>query len=393
LLNIILRSSLVALSAAALLAGTSATHTARADRPSLVVSDDAPPEVVYRKGSRDGSLDDFTPVTESRTFSAASSSAAPSRAPGRHVETLVTRKANELARELSQQQNDADNFQDRLIALQSKSDALASEYYAHVAAINTELQAGTTAGNPVLTERWNDAQEKLEKLSQGASQLNNLATDVSAAASKSAYLQESVRATYGLSGAMQEDHKRLQQIEDDANRNIVSLNRMMTSVNDEINRRTSYLRAENLNMQTLSLAIANGELYGRNVSNSLFKRAAEDGRDMFGGAGGAPAAVPAQKRPLVVIRFDKPNVNYKQAVYTAVSQALEKYPAARFDLVAVSPSQGNPAQMALAGAEARKNGEGVLRSLTQMGLPLERIRLNAANSKDVQNNEVHIFIQ
>ncbi|MBW7910823.1 MAG: hypothetical protein H3C49_06060 [Alphaproteobacteria bacterium] len=86
-------------------------------------------------------------------------------------------------------------------------------------------------------------------------------------------------------------------------------------------------------------------------------------------------------------------MNYEQQLYTAVGQALEKYPAAKFDLVAVSPSQGNAAEMALASTEARKNGENVLRSLTQMGLPLERVRLNAANSSGVRNSEVHLYLQ
>ena len=86
-------------------------------------------------------------------------------------------------------------------------------------------------------------------------------------------------------------------------------------------------------------------------------------------------------------------MQYEQPLYTAVSQALDKYPNARFDLVAVSSSRGNPAEMALASSEARKNGEAVLRSLSAMGLPVERVRLNAANSPDVRNSEVHIYLQ
>jgi hypothetical protein len=127
------------------------------------------------------------------------------------------------------------------------------------------------------------------------------------------------------------------------------------------------------------------------MENGLFRKAAEDGQNFLKGANGAP--VPAQKKPLVVIRFNRPGVDYQQAVYTAVSQALEKYPSAHFDLVAVSTSEGNPAQVALASTEARKNGEAVLRTLTQMGLPMERIRLDAASSRDVSNSEVHLYIQ
>ncbi len=380
-------TSLAALTFAALLGGCTtdgvATGGPHADSshplPALVVSNDPPPDVIYRRGSRDTVLasDQSTTVTPA------------ARAANAHVETLVTRKVTDLQRDLTQEQRDVDGFRDRLEALQSKSDALASEYYATVASIQTELQSGTTAGNPILTERWNQAQNKLESLSEGAGQLSALATDVSSEASKAAYLQESVRATYGLSGAVADDHKKLQVLEDGVNQNIVSINRMLTSVNDEINRRTAYTRAEHLNMQTLSLAISNGELYGQNMTNSLFKKASEDGQDLFK----SKAQAPAGRRPLVVIRFDRPNVNYQQAVYTAVSQALDKYPSAKFDLVAVSPSDGNPAQLALASVEARKNGEAVLRTLTQMGLPMERVQLNAANSKDVTNNEVHLYIQ
>ncbi len=101
----------------------------------------------------------------------------------------------------------------------------------------------------------------------------------------------------------------------------------------------------------------------------------------------------ASRRPLVIIRFDRANVNYEEALYSAVSQALDKYPSARFDLVAVRHKKGNPAELALATSEARKNGEAVFRSLTQMGLPAGRVQLSAASSMDARNSEVHLFLQ
>jgi hypothetical protein len=124
------------------------------------------------------------------------------------------------------------------------------------------------------------------------------------------------------------------------------------------------------------------------MTNTLFKRATDTGVMT---PGEQPPMM--QHRPLVIIRFDRPNVNYEEALYNAVSQALEKYPSAHFDLVAVSPAKGNPAEVALASSEARKNGEAVMRSLTQMGLPVERIRLDAANSAEVRNSEVHLYIE
>jgi hypothetical protein len=358
----------------------SAPDTAGSSRevPALVTTNDAPPDVIYRRGSRDTVLatgDTMESTKKQRYYTS-------------NVETLVTRKVNDLNRDFFALQRSTGGYQERLQTLQAKSDTDASQYYELVAAINTELQSGTTPGNPILIERWNLAQNKLQNLSDTAGYLNGLAADLANEASKAAYLQESVRATYGLSGAVKQDHENLRKLEDQVNQEIVNLNRLLTSTNDEITRRASYLRTEHLNMQTLSLAISNGELYGQNISNSLFKRATDDGRAL-----GASVPAPASRRPLVIIRFDRPNVNYEEALYSAVSQALDKYPSARFDLVAVSPSRGNPAELALATSEARKNGEAVFRSLTQMGLPAGRVQLNSATTSDARNSEVHIFLQ
>ena len=79
-------------------------------------------------------------------------------------------------------------------------------------------------------------------------------------------------------------------------------------------------------------------------------------------------------RPLVIIRFDRPNVNYQQALYNAVSQALSRKPTATFDLMAISPSQGTAAQVALNSAAAKRNAEDVLRTLTDMGVPGSRVQ-------------------
>lgn len=356
----------------------SSTQTSSGNRmPGLVVSSEPPPDVIYRRGSRDTVLAGNT-AGSVRGYNS------------QNVETLVTRKVAELRRDLESLKRSTGSYGERLRNLQVKSDNAASQYYEQIATINTELQAGSTPGNPVLVERWNIAQDRLEGLSQNASHLNGLATDLANEASKASFLQENVRAAYGLSGAVKEDHNKLRVLEDEVNQTIVVLNRLLTSTSDEINRRQSYLRTEKLNLQTLSLAVANGELYGQNLSNSLFKRATQEATSF---AAPAPAQNTANRRPLVIIRFDRSNVNYEQALYSAVGQALEKYPAAKFDLVAVSPSQGNPAEMALASTEARKNGESVLRSLTHMGLPLERVRLNAANSSAVRNSEVHLYLQ
>jgi hypothetical protein len=110
------------------------------------------------------------------------------------------------------------------------------------------------------------------------------------------------------------------------------------------------------------------------------------------GSGTAPAATdggaPAPRRPLVVIRFDRPDVVYDKALYSAVNSALERKPEAVFDLVAVAPGGSS------AGATtARRDAEKVLRSLTAMGLPASRVTLSAGTSAEARTSEVHIYVR
>ncbi len=364
------------------------TRTAN-PRPTLVVTNE-PVSLVDRQNAQPTQIQ----ATVVKEVKATTPKMAMNRKSGA-VETLVSRKIHELSNELITLQQTVLTYDERLSGLRAESMSQSESYYRHVAAISAQLQSGTTPGNPLLIEEWNISQEHLNSLAQSAVLLNDLATEIAREASKSAFLLESTRATFGLSGAVQEDHDNLIALEDDVNQTIVRINRLLNTVNDEVNRRTSYLRSERLNMQTLSLAIANGELYGQNISNRLFMRAASAGAS-------AKDRTPPQaskdgsligRRPLVIIRFDKENIDYEQDVYNALSKALEKKPSALFDLVAVSPSRGNAAESSLAASAARKNGEKVLRSLTHMGLPMERITLNAASSNSAVTSEVHLYVR
>lgn len=367
----------------ALLAGV-APAAADDRRPSLVITDDPLPEVVYRPSMND---------------EASGVAMMPSRSGKNRSDTLVSRKIAELEGDLSRINDNISSHDSRLASLKRSSDAMTAEYYALVAGINADLQSGTTPGNPDLVEDMNAAQEKLGVLADGAKDFDRLSADLSSEATRASYLLDATQATFGLSGAVKADHQKLTGLEDRVNQAVTQIARMINMTQDEINRRNNYLRAERLNLQTLSLAVARGEFYGQSISNRLFRRVAEG--DANAVAGLAPEAGSQQprpvasgsRRPLVVIRFERPDVEYEQAVYAAINKALEKHPRAGFELVSVSPSAGNAAEVSLAGIGARKHGEDVLRTLTQMGLPTERIRLSEAKSASVKSGEVHIFIE
>jgi len=271
-------------------------------------------------------------------------------------------------------------------------------YHGTIAAINSRLQIGTTPGNPVLLGQWRSAQGDLERLSADVANLNSLANSVAADSAMASYLLEAARATYGLAGAIDEDHRQLAILEDETNRTVVLIDRLLNELSEDISRQTAYLAAERRNLQTIAIAIQNGEILGQSLFNRAFANAAAPAD--FGAANAAAAGAPfgaaqigAGQQPLVVIRFDRTNVQYQQPLYNAVAAALERKATATFDLVAVASAQGNAANMALNVTRAKQNAEEVLRTLTNMGLPADRVRLSSTSTPDVTTNEVRIFVR
>lgn len=315
--------------------------------------------------------------------------------PYNYKETIVSRKINQLRGDKEKIENFYSTHAQRLLELQRRSELAAQQYYSTVASVNARLQRGTTPGNPILVEQSQIAQTKLESISSDINSLTGLSNDISSNASIASYLLEAVRATYGLSGAVDEDHVALTQLEDEVNRLVVQIDRQLTDVNNDINRRTAYLATERRNLQTLTLAISNGELYGSSIANRAFfsPTTAMPGEASMVAAKMAQPASFNSSKPLVMIRFDRPKVEFEQAIYTATSEALERYPNVSFEVVAVSPQGNNPAQGSLAASDAQTNAQNVVRSMTQMGIPGNRIKVSSTRSPMAQTPEVHVFLR
>ena len=67
-------------------------------------------------------------------------------------------------------------------------------------------------------------------------------------------------------------------------------------------------------------------------------------------------------------------------------RALERRPDAVFDLVAVAPNGGNA-------ATAKQKADGVLKSMTGMGLPADRVSESEITSPTAATPEVHVYVQ
>ena len=302
--------------------------------------------------------------------------------------TFVGKKIVELREELRRLQGNISSQNNELQKLRAQLVGNSQRYHGTIAAVNARLQVGTTPGNPILVQQFKSAQSDLDRLSQDVAAMNGLQNSISNSATMSSFLSESARVSFAISGAIDEDHNQLAILEDEVNRTDVLIDRLFKEVTNDVQRQTNYVSTERANLNLMSAGIKVGEIYGGSLLNVAMAGS---------GAGvqvtaGAPLST-AGRRPLVVVRFDRNDVPYQQALYNAVSRVLEKRPDAVFDLVAVAPSSGGQARVALNSNKARRHAEGVLRTLVEMGLPPARVAVSAKTAAVARTNEVHLYLR
>ncbi|HUK57798.1 MAG TPA: hypothetical protein VLV50_01110 [Stellaceae bacterium] len=105
---------------------------------------------------------------------------------------------------------------------------------------------------------------------------------------------------------------------------------------------------------------------------------------------GRPAPQPAPpaprldpRKPFIVIHFETPQPDYAQDLYEALKGALAKKPSAQFDLVAVTRDPD----------AAERSMTDVMHTITQMGMPAERLSLSSVAAADDGTNEVWIYVR
>jgi len=278
----------------------------------------------------------------------------------------------------------------------------ASAYFTLVGGINSRLQLGTTPGDPALVAQLGRAQGLLDRLNGAVAALNALQTQVASDRALAAYAIEEIKAGY-TPGA---DRKQLDPLEKQANADAALIQQLTQAIAGDEVRQARYLTNERRNLAALSAGVKNGEMYSQTAAATP-ARAVPAPTQTETQTAAAPAATMAPvdtaepravaptvagRRPLVTIRFDRPDVPFEQALYTAISRALDRRPDALFDLVTVSPAAGNAGQVTVNADRAKHNAEKIMRSLARMGLPANRLALSAVTSSTVRNGEVQIFV-
>ncbi|HIP80075.1 MAG TPA: hypothetical protein EYH07_16655, partial [Kiloniellaceae bacterium] len=162
--------------------------------------------------------------------------------------TVVGKKIESLRGDLLRLQGDLSSENGQLQTLRVSARQFAGNYHSLKAAMNARLQVGTTPGNPELVAQWNQAQSELQQVGASIAALNTLASQVSGTASLAAFLLESTSTTFELRGAVEEDHRQLAVLEDEVNKTVVIIDRLLNELTDDIARTQDYFANERLNL-------------------------------------------------------------------------------------------------------------------------------------------------
>ena len=307
--------------------------------------------------------------------------------------TFVGQKVGPLREDLVAVLDAFNIHRDSYEEIKSRVYGASTEFYGTVAAINTKLQLGTTPGNPVLVWQYDQAQTELDNIEEYMREINLLNQKVNADAGVVALLKSTLNKTLRLAGAIDQDHRQLELLEDDTEKLEIDIARLINEITEEISRQAGFAKIENQNMLVMAVAIRNGEAMGTGILNRSFLAA-----QALAEAGSPDQQLDVPKvsisgLPLVVIRFDDPDIDYEKTLFDAIGTTVDKKPGATFGLVAVSPIGKNEGETRINASKVKKYAERVLRSMVSFGLPSKKVALSAKTSGDVVVPEVHIYVQ
>ena len=305
---------------------------------------------------------------------------------GEPVFTYVGQRILEMKNEFSKLDNEISEKKINFDLLKSTGIKSAENYHSIVAAIAARLQIGTTPGNPILLDQFENAQTEFAAVSAQGQNIVDVGNKISLLSTRLAYLLEQARSAKKLRGAVDQDHRDLSSFQDALKRRSVDVMRSLEELNETVRRREIFLAAERRRLTLLSNAISIGESFGTGLGaiKSLPANGQTNSYDQKSQSSISPS-------PIAVFKIRSEQENYHQDLFGAVSAALEKSPAAKFTLVAVSSSAGNASKQAERAANAKIDVGKLMSSLVSMGMPVNRLSVNSLSVASIENTEVRLY--
>jgi hypothetical protein len=305
---------------------------------------------------------------------------------GEPVFTYVGQRILEMQNEYSKLDNEISHKKLSFDLLKSNGIKSAENYHAIVAAIAARLQIGTTPGNPILLDQYESAQTELAAVSAQGQNIVDVGNQIALLSTRVAYLLEQARSAKKLRGAVDQDHRDLSSFQDDLKRRSVDVMRSLEELNETTRRREIFLAAERRRLTLLANAISVGESFGIGLGTikSLPVKNDTNNYDQKSQSSVSP-------NPIAVFKIRSESEKYHQDLFGAVSAALEKAPETKFTLVAVSSSAGNASKQAERAANVKLDVGELVSSLISMGMPADRLSVNALSVASVENTEVRLY--
>ena len=278
--------------------------------------------------------------------------------------TFVGQKVITFRNELSQLQSSIKANNAQLQGIRDSVVNNALQYHKTIGMIEAKLQVGTTPGNPRMFEMLAQAQNNIQVMSTNSATLNQLSAKVAADTANTDYLVESIRSAYSISGAVDEDHRQLHVLENEAGQTSILMHSLLNEVNSDISRQQQYIETANNNIVKLSDAIRVGSYGVNNVpmmrSPLSFAYAGETN------AKASPALISG--KPLMAIKFTSADVKYQEGLKQAVANAVAKKPDVVFDVVAINSPQGSNAQ---------QYASKVFQDIINLGISADKVNISA----------------
>jgi hypothetical protein len=283
--------------------------------------------------------------------------------------TAVSDQIRQLRAQLIDIQSELDGENTRLQSFRTEARTASNRYASLSVGIDLRLREGASPGDTELRQQWQEAQGELDNVKKAVAKIDALQAQVYDTAVATDVLLDGVAASYKLRGFVDDDQRQLAVLQGEAEQTNGLIQRMVNEMRQDVTSANGYLAQQNSNLAALSTGIDQGKAVGAVTAADASARG---------------VALVGTRQPLIVIRFDRPDVDYEAVVYSAMSEALARRPNAVFDLVGLAP----------AGSMTRSDDYvgRVYRSLIKMGVPPERLSLSATSSGQIQVDEVHIYV-
>ncbi len=345
------------------------TYSSDAIFPSLFENDAAEAQMVEENNTRNAGIalgtTNFEPVNVSEVS---------------NTGTFVGQKVMTFRNELNQLQSSIRENNTQLQSIRKSVVGNSLQYHKTIGMIEAKLQVGTTPGNPQMFEMLSAAQNNIQTMSTNSAALNQLSAKIAADTANTDYLVDAIRSAYSISGAVDEDHRQLRILENEAGQTSILMHSLLGEVNSDISRQQQYIGTAGDNIVKLSDAIRVGSFGVNNVPLSRSPMAVAGMPRP--GTKSAPAL--AGGKPLLAVKFSSPDVKYQEGLKQAVANAVAKKPDVIFDVVAVNSPRGNGAQ---------KYASQIFQDIIKLGVSADKVNISAKTDDKVSVPAVMVFVR